>query len=268
VDRSPKEPYLPRVRWKENPNAVELGFDFYLELLERRLKGERVSLVQSLRQYYREELGIDLRENQARGLMHKSSSVFIDYVNDVAGADFTPGIQFWEKQGIGEFLRWREAFYKARAQEAADTDEELMEMLEKRAGRLAEPPQTQRVIVNRIIRDSALGRFLKSLYSYRCQICKSTFRLPSGSKYVESHHLRPLGRRHGGIDKETNMLILCPNHHAMMDYGAIAIHPDQLTVLSIDKNSRESNKPVQLMRHPIDKVFLEYHLANIFNKVA
>ena len=32
-----------RVQWRENLNAVELGFDFYLGLLERRLKGEDIS---------------------------------------------------------------------------------------------------------------------------------------------------------------------------------------------------------------------------------
>jgi len=93
-----EQPLLPRVHWKENPDAVELGFDFYLQLLERRLQGEDISLVQSLRKYYREELGIDLRETQARGLMHRSSSVFIDYVKAISGADFTPGIQFWENE--------------------------------------------------------------------------------------------------------------------------------------------------------------------------
>jgi hypothetical protein len=69
-----------RMRWRDNPNAVELGFDHYLTLIERRLNGEDVSLVQGLRRFYRDELSIDLRETQARGLMHRESSVFIDYV--------------------------------------------------------------------------------------------------------------------------------------------------------------------------------------------
>ena len=34
-----------RMRWRDNPNAVELGFDHYLTLIERRLRGEDVSLV-------------------------------------------------------------------------------------------------------------------------------------------------------------------------------------------------------------------------------
>jgi hypothetical protein len=74
------QPPTERMRWRDNPNAVEVGFDYYLTLVERRLRGEDVSLVQGLRRFYQEELKIDLRDTQARGLMHRSSSVFNDYV--------------------------------------------------------------------------------------------------------------------------------------------------------------------------------------------
>jgi predicted restriction endonuclease len=72
---------------------------------------------------------------------------------------------------------------------------------------------------------------------------------------------------HRGIDKETNMMVLCPNHHAMMDLGAIAIHPDLMTLISSDSASSDHQKPLSLSSHSIDKQFLTYHLDNIFNKV-
>ena len=260
---------LDRVHWRENPDAVELGFDRYLELLERRLSGEDVSLAQGLRTYYNQELGITLRETQARGLMHRSSSVFIEYVNAVSGSDFTPGIQFWETQGLEGFKEWRTKFYHARNQQAADLEEaQYSEPLVSLTDETSGIPRIQPSIVNRIIRDSALSRFLKSIYSYRCQICGSTFRLPSGSKYAESHHVMPLGKKHGGIDKETNMMVLCPNHHAMMDFGVIAIHPNDMVVLSIGGDTRHDNKPLRLLNHPLRKEFLQYHMTNIFNRVA
>lgn len=258
---------LPRVRWKENTNAVELGFDFYLHLIERRLKGEDISLVQSLRKYYQEELGVQLRETQARGLMHKESSVFLDYARSISSADFEPGIQFWEKKGLEQFYRWRDAFYAARGQQAADIDlDEILEQLESKGQDVSGVPQRQEIMVNRIIRDSTLSRFLKSLYDYRCQVCSFSFKLPSGGRYAETHHLQPLGRNHSGIDKETNMLVLCPNHHAKMDYGVLAIHPDNMTLLAIDKADRDYNKPL-LLRHPVERGFIAYHLSNVFNKV-
>jgi len=259
---------LERVRWREHPDAVELGFDFYLSILERRLKGEEISLVQSLRQFYEDELGIDLRETQARGLMHRSSSVFIDYVEAVSGGKFTPGIEFWETQGINQFYSWRDNFYQTRDQKAVDIDEdETTEPVLSLTDETTGIPRRQQSVINRIIRDSALSRFLKSLYDYRCQICKFSFKLPSGTRYAESHHVRPLGRKHGGIDKETNMMVLCPNHHAMMDFGVVAIDPDKLVVISILAVTRYEGKTLQLQNHPIHKEFLEYHLENIFNKV-
>jgi predicted restriction endonuclease len=91
--------------------------------------------------------------------------------------------------------------------------------------------------------------------------------LVGGGRYAETHHIRPLGRNHKGIDKETNMIVLCPNHHAMMDFGAIAIHPDQLTIISPESSYPQHPDPLQLVQHPIGKEFLEYHMENIFNKM-
>jgi len=224
---------LERIPWAKHENAVEIGFEFYLNLLEKRIKGEPVSLVQKLRRFFKNELNISLRETQARGLMHKESSVFIDYVKNITGELFQPASQYWEKQGLEKFLDWKKRWEGLKKQEAVDLNSE---------GEPACPPGKTTVTINRIIRDNALSRFLKGLYDYHCQICSYTFSLPSGRKYAESHHIRPLGRNHRGIDKETNIAIICPLHHAMFDYGVIAIHPRTRTVLSIDKNVKENGK--------------------------
>jgi 5-methylcytosine-specific restriction endonuclease McrA len=262
------QPQPQRMRWRDNPNAVELEFDYYLTLIESRLKGTDVSLVQGLRRFYREELSIDLRETQARGLMHRESSVFRDYVQGIFEAEFLPNIEYWEAQGLERFLQWKADFYRVRNIEAVDIDiEERDSEAEIEFRGSDEPPDRRETKVNRVIRDSALSRFLKSLYNHQCQICKFTFLLTAGRRYAETHHIRPLGRKHNGIDKETNMIVLCPNHHAMMDFGAIAIHPEQMTVISADSTYPEHQQPLQLRSHSIDRDFLEYHLENIFGKV-
>src|ERR687896_659292 len=107
------QPSDERMRWRDNPNAVELGFDHYLTLIERRLRGEDVSLVQGLRSIYREQLSINLRETQDRGLMHRESSVFRDYVNSIFESKFLPNIEYWEAQGLEQFLEWKSNFYRA-----------------------------------------------------------------------------------------------------------------------------------------------------------
>ena len=69
------------------------------------------------------------------------------------------------------------------------------------------------------------------------------------------------------MDIESNMLVLCPNHHAMMDYGVIAIHPESLTIISIDDRVLHSGRGLEVTKHPVKPEFLEYHLANVFNRV-
>jgi hypothetical protein len=256
-----------RMRWRDNPNAVELGFDHYLTLIERRLRGEDVSLIQGLISFYRNGLNIELRATQARGLMHRSSSVYNDYVQSILDTEFQPNIEYWASQGLDAFLRWRDDFYRTRNIEAADIDiDDRQEEPETRPAGSNEPPVRRLVKVNRVIRDSALSRFLKSLYQHQCQICRFTFRIDGKRRYAETHHIRPLGGKHHGIDNEVNMIVLCPNHHAMMDFGAIAIHPQRMTLMSADIRSPQDQQPLELRNHPIGREFLEYHLDYIFNK--
>ncbi|MCI0330006.1 MAG: HNH endonuclease [candidate division Zixibacteria bacterium] len=251
---------LERIVWKENENAVELGFEFYLQLLEKRIKGKDISLVQELRKFFKNQLGISLRETQARGLMHKSSSIFIDYVETVAGENFNPTSEFWAAQGIDKFLEWKKKWEFLKKQEAVDLEIPAQEAEES-------APKKSTTTITRTIRDNALSRFLKGVYDYQCQICTFTFLTPKGVHYAESHHIRPLGRKHNGIDKETNMLVLCPLHHAMFDFGAIAVEPKKRIILSIDEGVKEVGKKMALEKHKLNTDFLEYHLNYIYDKV-
>jgi predicted HNH restriction endonuclease len=202
---------------------------------------------------------MDIRETQARGMMHKSSSIFIDYVREIAGEQFVLGIQFWEEQGISKFHKWKERFYQLRNNQAADLileENEIEKFEEKFKQKPDKITERKQISVSRVIRDTSLSRFLKSIYSYECQICLHTFHLPTGNKYAEAHHLKPPGEKHNGIDKETNMIVLCPDHHAMIDYGVIAIEPDTMEILSSDKLVIERGRELQLIKHPISIEFL------------
>jgi hypothetical protein len=82
-------------------------------------------------------------------------------------------------------------------------------------------PESFGYVVHRKIRDSPLSRRLKLLHNDRCQICGFAVPLSGGGTYSEGHHVKPLG--HEGPDVAENILVLCPNHHAQCDYGAIRI---------------------------------------------
>lgn len=86
------------------------------------------------------------------------------------------------------------------------------------ASDIAAPPKVT-TITYRVLRDTELARRIKRLHDYRCQICAHTIVLPSGEKYAEAHHIRPLGTPHNGPDVADNIICVCPNHHAELDYG-------------------------------------------------
>jgi hypothetical protein len=84
-------------------------------------------------------------------------------------------------------------------------------------------PDRVATTISRILRNSPLVAALKRRYNFSCQICGTRLELPNGFYYCEAHHIRPLGAPHKGFDEESNLVIVCPNHHVLLDYGAIPI---------------------------------------------
>jgi hypothetical protein len=105
--------------------------------------------------------------------------------------------------------------------------------------------------VHRVIRDTGIVSCLKRLYGYRCQFCNTRLELTSGF-YCEAHHLKPLGKPHSGPDTKSNIIIVCPNHHVLLDYGAVKVD----TVHLIQNE------------HVIDPIFIAYHNQIIYNKTS
>ncbi len=97
------------------------------------------------------------------------------------------------------------------------------------------PPARIDVQITRVIRDTQTARNLKALYEYRCQICGFRIEAQPNRFYIEAHHVQPLGGGHNGLDTTSNMLVLCPNHHALFDFGAVKfISEDKLKIAGLD----------------------------------
>lgn len=84
--------------------------------------------------------------------------------------------------------------------------------------------------IYRILRDTELARRVKMLHSFACQICGYSLILPDGTRYAEAHHIKPLGHPHNGPDWFDNIICVCPNHHASLDYRAQRIHLSTLRI--------------------------------------
>jgi hypothetical protein len=95
----------------------------------------------------------------------------------------------------------------------------------------ADPPPVIRLTSTRRVRNTLKGQQLKNQYRGKCQVCGVCILTPKGV-YAEIHHMRPLGRDHGGLDNWNNMLVLCPNCHVQFDSLAVAIDPDDRRIVS------------------------------------
>lgn len=98
---------------------------------------------------------------------------------------------------------------------------------------ISQPKKAKRVLskTNRIIRDTRIAKWVKYVHSFQCQICGNAIELQNGNLYSEAHHLKPLGEPHNGPDIVENIVCVCPNHHAQLDYGAIEINKPDLNIV-------------------------------------
>jgi hypothetical protein len=117
---------------------------------------------------------------------------------------------------------------------------------------LAEPPGRIKAETYRIIRDTKAARSLKRLYEHKCQICGTRIEVAPGAFYSEVHHIRPLGGKHKGLDATQNMLVLCPNHHAIFDLGL----PEFTSATSVQIFGVSTQISV---KHEIGADVIEYH---------
>lgn len=130
--------------------------------------------------------------------------------------------------------------------------------IEPQASDIQPPPETnaagrrEEVLITRVVRDTLMSRKVKALHRSRCQICGTTIILQDGRAYAEAHHIIPLGSPHLGPDTPSNIIVVCPNHHAMLDLGCIPLDLEELTTAE---------------GHLIAPQSIEYHNTYIVTKV-
>ncbi len=128
-----------------------------------------------------------------------------------------------------------------------------------------EPPARYLAMTHRIIRDTVLARKLKQAYGFRCQICGTTRKNGTGESYAEAHHIRPLGHPHDGPDAKENLVVLCPNHHADFDLGAISIDPsDGRTIVHRFEKAIDGSAVHFERGHRFNREYIRYHHDHVF----
>ena len=150
---------------------------------------------------------------------------------------------YWKERGADGFLVCRYRLVADRSPPTALSD--------RSTGVTAEQPRRVETTVLRIVRNTELGKQVKRLYDYQCQVCGTRLECEGGPS-AEAAHIRPLGRPHDGPDVLDNLLCLCPNHHVLFDNGALLIHDD----FGLNGGSARLNVRSD---HPVDRVHLQYH---------
>ncbi|MCZ8187089.1 MAG: HNH endonuclease [Beijerinckiaceae bacterium] len=95
-----------------------------------------------------------------------------------------------------------------------------------------------------------MARRVKKLHNNTCQICGNSLKLQGSKTYAEAHHVKPLGSPHYGPDVASNIITLCPTHHVLCDYGAIAL--DSAALRSVNG-------------HAVSQHYIDYHNTVIVN---
>jgi len=120
-------------------------------------------------------------------------------------------------------------------------------------------PERTDVISSRIKRDQSIVKKVKELNNNTCQVCGEYFEGVNGPISVGAH-IRGLGGIHNGPDIISNLLCLCPNHHALFDSYGFYIDKD-LNIVSLEQElpHNPEKRLITNTKHKIDKEFLKYH---------
>ena len=117
--------------------------------------------------------------------------------------------------------------------------------------------QRENVNVNKIIRDPKNAEMIKSIYDFRCQVCRIRLDTPYKRPIAIGAHIKGLGTPHNGPDNIENMLCLCPNHHDQLDKYSYSINPLDHSIIGLKEF--QNQKLFKEKKHKLNNLFLEYH---------
>lgn len=119
---------------------------------------------------------------------------------------------------------------------------------------------------NRIKRNVQLSETIKEIYNYKCQVCNIFLKVPTSDEkgIANGSHIKALGYPHNGPDVLSNLLCLCPNHHAQFDNYSFYINPDNFEIIGLD--GYKGKLIISNQKHKIKVEYFEYHKQQYLKK--
>lgn len=111
--------------------------------------------------------------------------------------------------------------------------------------------------------DEPYARELKSLYDDACALCGDRRRRPDGEGISRVHHLMPPGEPHGGPEIPENAVVVCPNHRADLEHGAVTVDPRTLEIDHAYEPDVSGRTLATAGEHEPGAQYLAYHDAVI-----
>ncbi|MBO9620730.1 MAG: HNH endonuclease, partial [Niabella sp.] len=113
--------------------------------------------------------------------------------------------------------------------------------------RKSQDADDEEVIINlkKFKRNNKTIALIKMLRDFECQICKTSIMKKDGSKYIEAAHITPKHKK--GKETESNIILLCPNHHKEFDYGNLSVieHTDEKLLFSLNGKTYKLNLQIK-----------------------
>ena len=110
-----------------------------------------------------------------------------------------------------------------------------------------------------LVVDADLERELRSRYDDTCMLCGDRRQCGPEAGYAEVHFLMPRAAPHDGPAAAANAVIVCPNHRADLEHGAVTIDPQTRSVDHAYEPAVSGRTLSTVADHEVGAQYLAYH---------
>lgn len=110
-----------------------------------------------------------------------------------------------------------------------------------------------------VVVDADLEREMRARYDDTCMLCGDRRQSGTDAGYAEVHFLMPRRDPHDGPASAANALVVCPNHRADLEHGAVTIDPQSLTVAHGYESAVDGRTLRTVEGHDVGAQYLAYH---------
>jgi len=110
-----------------------------------------------------------------------------------------------------------------------------------------------------LVVDADLERELRSRYDDTCMLCGDRRQCGPEAGYAEVHFLMPRAAPHDGPAAAANAVVVCPNHRADLEHGAVTIDPQTRSIDHAYEPEVSGRTLSTAADHEIGAQYLAYH---------